>query len=384
MDSDIGLYLHIPFCRSKCPYCDFYSVAALPNHTEDHLLMESYTQALCIKITTWGERLPEKRLGSVYFGGGTPSLLGAKRIAALLNSVAAAFRFAERMEITLECNPSDAGGTGGFDFRGAALAGVNRISLGLQSAVDAERAALGQRGSVRDAERALERARQAGIGNLSLDVMLGIPNRLPERMQSRKSLLDSIAFCAAQDVPHVSAYLLKLESGTALHTKQASLAFPEEEAFCALYLSACEALEDTGLRQYEISNFARPGWESRHNLRYWNAEEYLGLGPAAHSFLDGKRFYYPRDLRGFLANGEPFPDGKGGSFEEYAMLRLRLTEGLTQSTVRARFGHGIPEPLLQRAAGFAAQGLVTLSPEAVALTRQGFLLSNRIIADLLG
>lgn len=362
----IGLYLHIPFCRGKCPYCDFYSMRA------DAARMDTYTQALEETLAAWAARTG-RAADTLYFGGGTPSLLGGKRIASLVDTARAHYGLADA-EITVECNPSDADGR---LFEMLARAGVNRISLGLQSAVDEERKALGRRAGVGEVAECIRLAKAAGITNLSLDLMLGIPG------QTVDSLRRSIDFCVQAGVTHISAYLLKIEDGTAFARRQEKLALPDEDAVCDFYEQACESLSEAGFRQYEISNFAQPGFESRHNLKYWNAEEYLGLGASAHSFLEGKRFFYPRDIDAFLRGAAPVPDGEGGGFEEYAMLRLRLTEGLREDLLSRRYGYGIPDEMRRAAQQLAGYGLLEQDGGGIRLTRKGFLLSNAVIAELL-
>lgn len=334
--------------------------------------MDTYMRALQNSMAQWAERAGWAA-DTLYLGGGTPSLLGGARIAALVQT-ARDYYGLRGAEVTAECNPSDADGR---LFEMLAQAGVNRISLGLQSAVEEERKALGRRAGVKEAVEAIRLARAAGIPNLSLDLMLGIPG------QTAESLRRSIDFCAQAGVHHISAYLLKIEEGTLFARRQASLALPEEDAVCALYEQACEALEAAGFRQYEISNFAQPGCESRHNLKYWNAEEYLGLGASAHSFLEGKRFFYPRDLQSFLRGEEPIQDGEGGSFEEYAMLRMRLAEGLQEEAVRQRYGCGIPPQMRESARRMEQYDLLCQDEGGIRLTRKGFLLSNTVIAELL-
>lgn len=366
MREPIGLYLHIPFCRGKCPYCDFYSMRA------DETRMDTYTQALLRSMAEWAGA-SQRRADTLYFGGGTPSLLGGGRIAALIAGARSHFGLANA-EITVECNPSDAGGR---LFEQLAQAGVNRVSLGLQSAEDAERRALGRRAGVQETEACIRLARAAGIENLSLDLMIGVPG------QTAESLRRSIEFCAQAGARHISAYLLKIEEGTAFGRQRDTLALPDEDTVCDFYEQAADLLAQAGFQQYEISNFAQPGFESHHNLKYWNALEYLGLGASAHSFLGGNRFFYPRDLAAFLHGDAPVPDGEGGGFEEYAMLRLRLTEGLLESLVRRRYGHGIPPAMREAASPLEACGLVRQDEAGVRLTRKGFLLSNTVIAHLL-
>lgn len=357
----IGLYIHFPFCASKCPYCDFYSAPA------DEGVMDAYTLAVIDAVRSWQAR--GKRFGTVYFGGGTPSLLGARR----LTAIADCLREEPVREFTVECNPSRV--EDGL-FAALAASGVTRISMGLQSAVNRERRALGRTADAQTVERRVMQAYSAGVTDLSLDLMLGIPG------QSVDSLTRSVSFCTSLPVTHVSAYLLKIEPGTPFYRRRESLQLPDEDTVCALYLHAVRTLEDAGLYQYEISNFAQPGREGKHNLQYWDDRPYVGIGPAAHSFVDGKRFYYPRDTAAFLRGEPPIPDGTGGGFAEYAMLRLRLTEGLTRQGVIQRFGTDIPPSLYARAARLPPR-LLTADDSGIRLTPEGFLLSNAILADIL-
>lgn len=357
--------MHIPFCRSKCPYCDFYSLKA------DESVKELYVNVLKNRITAEMSKFPCKA-DTLYIGGGTPSVLGAENLGEIVKS-ALPFLTSDA-EITVECNPF---GLNEDFFNTLSFYGVNRISMGLQSANDSERRALGRLSDSETVKQAVLSAQSADISNISLDVMLGIPR------QTEKSLSETLDFCLSLSVPHISAYILKLEEGTVFYNRQNSLSLPNDDAVADLYLQACETLEENGIMQYEISNFAKSGYESRHNLKYWNCEEYLGLGPAAHSFLGGKRFYFERDLSGFLNSSKPIQDGDGGDFTEYAMLRLRLTEGLLQDDTEKRFGHKIPEEMIKKSAFFADNGLMESDKAGIRLTRKGFLLSNSILAEIL-
>ncbi len=258
-----------------------------------------------------------------------------------------------------------------------AKAGANRISMGMQSAVDEERKALGRQADREQVKRAVELVKSAGINNFSLDLMLGIPR------QSVDSIRKSVDFCAESGAKHVSSYLLKIEQDTPFAKVEKLLELPDEDECCDIYFASCEFLADYGYKQYEISNFAAPGYESRHNLIYWDCREYLGLGASAHSFFGGKRFYFERDINSFIEKSEPIQDGDGGSFEEYAMLRLRLNEGLQSDQVRARFGFDIPREMLERARKFEKNGMVKITEDSISLTPKGFLVSNTIIANLL-
>lgn len=370
-----GLYIHVPFCKSKCPYCDFYSFSS------DEETKDAYTGALIACME--GYRQQDVGIDTVYFGGGTPSLLGAERVCALLDAASRNFTLAADTEITLEANPAD-------DLReffaSAKAAGVNRISLGVQSASEEELRLLGRRHSMVQVERCIEHVRAAGIERLSLDVMLGVPN------QTVQSLNGTLARLVAFSPEHISAYMLKIEEGTPYAhiisgSEHQSLftadALPDEDLTADMYLQTCEYLEKCGYMQYEISNFAKPGEESRHNLKYWNGEEYIGIGAAAHSFFGKRRFYYPRDAAGFIAGTAPVDDGEGGSEEEYAMLRLRLCDGLRRDLWQARFGSDIPQSMFENARKFAKNGLVQVDEHSIRLTRKGFLLSNAVIAHII-
>lgn len=366
----IGLYLHIPFCRQKCSYCDFYSFSASEEQKD------RYCDCLRSSILTSCAALQQQKVckaNTLYIGGGTPSCLGAKRLETLVNTAKSAI-LTEDAQITVECNPF------GLDedfFKILNGCGVNRISIGLQSAVDGERVVLGRISDKNQAEKAVLAAQKAGIFNISLDIMLGIPN------QDKESLSRTADFCLQLGVPHISAYMLKLEEGTPLYRNAGKYSFPDEDMTADLYLQLCENLSSHGIMQYEISNFAKPGYESRHNLKYWRCEEYLGLGPSAHSFIDGKRFYYPRDWEYFLDGKPPVPDGNGGGFEEYAMLALRLSEGLSEERVIKRYGHKIPMSMREKARRFESGGFLISDSSGIRFTRKGFLVSNSLLAELL-
>jgi oxygen-independent coproporphyrinogen-3 oxidase len=366
MEKNLGIYIHVPFCGSKCPYCDFYS--ARPSQGE----LEEYIAGMEKRLREYGTKYA-RPVDTVYLGGGTPSLLGGEGIGRILSACRQFFPVLPQAEISCEVNP----GLAPDFFPLAAKAGVNRISMGLQSADPEELRFLGRRHSPQDVVRAVAAAREAGIENISLDLMMALPG------QKEETLARSIDFCASLQVPHISAYLLKVEEGTPFFER--GVAPPEEDRAADLYLMAAEALEEAGYRQYEISNFSIPGLESRHNLKYWRCQEYLGLGPSAHSFVDGRRFYFPRDTRAFLRGEDPVDDGEGGDFQEFAMLALRLWEGVRREDCLARFpgGETLFRRLREQAAKIPAQaGLVRWTEDSVSLTRKGFLLSNQLICRL--
>ena len=273
----------------------------------------------------------------------------------ILQAVRDHFAIDPAAEITVECNPSkDLTG----DMEQYAAAGINRVSIGMQSAVDRERFALGRRAGSVEVARTVAAAKAAGITNISLDVMLGTPKQTPD------SLEETFAFIARMQVTHISAYLLKIEPGTPFDRLQAKLALPEEDTVCQMYLQTVERLGQLGFAQYEISNFARPGYESRHNLKYWLLEPYLGLGPSAHSLWNGRRFYFDRD---WIWQDE----GPGGDREEQILLGLRLNRG-------------IPEDWLTRdPTPYIAGGFMRRANGRISLTPRGMLVSNTILAELL-
>ena len=366
----LGLYIHVPFCAAKCPYCDFYSTPCF-----DDDLLDRYTSALCERLDRAAEAL-NQQADTLYFGGGTPSLLGGRRLATLIDRAAAGFGLSDA-EITLEANPADDLADTLATF---AAAGGNRLSLGMQAANDRELAALGRRHRIGDMHRTVEDAHRAGVDNLSLDVMLATPG------QTEESVWQAAETCRALGAKHVSAYLLKIEEGTPFAGRREELTLPEETA-AERYLLACRIFEEAGFAQYEISNFSRPGYESRHNLKYWNSEPYLGLGPAAHSFLSGKRWEYPRDLTAFLAGASPVAEDEEATVTdaspvEYAMLRLRLVKGLTEEDFQTAFGTPIPARW-KKAAAALPRRLVQCDERGICLTREGFLLENPITAKIL-
>ncbi len=359
----VGLYIHIPYCLQKCNYCDFYSLA-------DPKTAGEYGFCVQGALSRLATRYP-RRADTVYLGGGTPTMMPPGVLASVLDTARKQFRFVGG-EITCEINPGE-----GYPTRVEDLAamGVNRLSVGLQSAVPEELAVLGRRHTPLQVKQCVQQAKASGITNCSVDLMWGIPG------QTVESALKSVEFALSLDPAHISAYLLKIEENTPFGKHPPVL--PPDDTVCDIYEGCCERLEQAGFPRYEISNFARPGFESRHNLKYWNCEETLGIGPAAHSFMEGKRFYYPRDLAGFMADDAPVDDGAGGDFTEYAMLQLRLATGLQEAACHRRFGYGIPHELLRKAKPMVEHGLMTWDGNALALTVKGNLVSNEILAVIL-
>lgn len=368
MKSKFGLYLHVPFCASKCSYCDFYSFAG------GTAQMDAYGQAMLCRMAQAAPALSGRIADTVYFGGGTPSLLGAERLRALLDGARAAFEIAPDAEITVECNPDS------MDDRlldGLRAAGVNRLSIGVQSAHAHELQLLGRRHSFAQAQDAVRRAQAHGFSNISLDLMYGLPGQTAAQlMQSAQALL-------ALSPAHLSCYALKLEPGTPL-ARQAPV-LPDEDTQADTYLALCALLEQAGYEHYEISNWAKPGLRSRHNSRYWVLSDYLGLGPGAHSLLDGRRTVYPRDLAAFCAGAPPEEEEAVAGFAawtEFLMLGLRTADGVCGTAFERRFGRSFA-PYAARLAALAPHGLTAPVPGGWRLTEQGFLVSNLILTDVL-
>jgi len=328
--------------------------------------MDAYCAALAASLRAAAPQAADHAVDTVYFGGGTPSLLGAARLAALLETVTDGYAVAPGAEITFEANPESAGGVSALrTLRGA---GFNRISLGMQSADDAELRAVGRVHSARDTEEAVAAARAAGFNNLSLDLIFGLP------AQTRARWRANLAAALALAPEHLSCYALKVEPGTPLYARRDEAALPDDDAQADMYLDAAELLPARGYAQYEISNFARPGRESRHNLKYWTLGEYLGFGPGAHSDFGGRRFAAARELDAFLAGRTVYSEDAAIPPRERAaervMLGLRTARGLPAEALAGA------ETVLRDC---AAHGLAEQSGGFWHLTAQGFLVSNAVI-----
>ena len=367
-----GIYIHIPFCKSKCPYCDFYSYRC--NGEE----MSLYVEALLNEINTL-ERVSEFvkepfNADTLYLGGGTPSVLSGEELYKIITTAMERFSISDDSEITVECNPnSDIEHILPYLLK----AGVNRISLGLQSAVDKERKALGRQSDKKRVREVIELLKSNGITNISLDVMLGIP------YQTKESLKETLDFVIESGVPHISAYMLKIEEGTHFYKNYDKYDFPDDEKTIEFYNQCADALEDAGVIHYEISNFAKEGFESRHNTKYWELENYLGIGPGAHSYFNGKRFYFQSDTQGFINGERAVFDDLGGDAEEYIMLKLRLKKGFSLSELEKLYGKKPLVKIKEKAPFLKEQGLVDFDGDRITLTRKGYLLSNSVICELI-
>ncbi len=359
MTNSIGLYIHVPFCLQKCSYCDFYSVALNDG------VKKEYVTALIREIKQWGGKI-SRPIDTVYFGGGTPSLI-AEYLPEIMDAAKSSFSVCGNAEITIEMNPAD---NSRMVLSNAKKAGVNRLSIGVQSGNDRELEALGRRHTVKDAQNTVATARDMGFNNISLDLMLGLPDSNAETLEK------SLRFVTNLNPEHISCYILKIEENTPFFKQIDNLNLPGEDSVAEQYIRMCAFLKEKGYYHYEISNFSKKAMESRHNLKYWNCEEYLGLGPAAHSFLDGKRFYYSRNLTDFISGAIPLPDSDGGDREEKIMLKLRLKEGLETSFIDM-------QKFYRKCKLLTDNGLLRVENNRIILTDKGMLLSNSIIMKIL-
>ena len=373
----LGIYVHIPFCRSKCDYCDFYSVTDI-----DQQIIDGYLDAVCDHIRETGPLAPNYRVDTVYFGGGTPSYFGAEGLAAILSMIRRSFDVASDAEITFEANPDSINPKLLRRLHGE---GFNRVSLGVQCSDNAILEAIGRPHDFEQAVDAVKMIRKAGFKNLSLDLIYGLPDQDLEAWQ--KTLHDIIAL----QPEHISCYGLTLEEGTPMHQRQHQMKLADDDMQIDMYLSTVEILRSKGYKQYEISNFCKRHRESKHNMKYWTGGEYLGFGPDASSDFAGKRFSIIRDLPGYItgirSGGQvlreiqtvPHRERAG----EYLMMHLRTTYGISGEEYEKRFllpFAPIEKALEQcRQQGHALRGI----DGRWHLTAEGFLLSNTIITDLM-
>ena len=373
----LGIYIHVPFCRSKCQYCDFYSLAC-----PEKKLKHRYIKAVCAHIRETGPQAPGYRVDTVYFGGGTPSMLSPDALAAILTAIRQSFDVSPRAEITFEANPDSI--TPRL-LRRLRSEGFNRVSLGIQSDNDAMLERLGRPHDYAQAVDAVKRIRRAGFKNLSVDLMYGLPG---QELEGWKKTVENVLKLCPE---HISCYGLKVEENTPLYARQDECNLPDDDAQADMYLAAVEILKEKGYRQYEISNFAQREKASRHNLKYWNGGEYLGFGPDASSDFAGKRFSVVRDIRAYikgihtggqvLRESQQIHDRERAG--EYLMLRLRTSAGIDRTEYEKRYLLSF-EPLEKILQLACQHGLAQSNGKGgYRLTPQGFLLSNSIISDLL-
>lgn len=375
MGKRLGIYIHIPFCAGKCGYCDFYSLAGRDRKMPD------YQSALLSHISESTDSAKSFEIDTVYFGGGTPSYYGAKRIVEILDELKLQGNLRLDSEITVEVNPDSVKYD---DLKLMRKAGINRLSVGVQSANNDLLKMIGRRHNFRQVQTAMENARRAGFENVSLDLIYGLPS------QTKADWAETISKALELHPEHLSCYALKLEEGTPMYQYAGSPLIPDDDEQADMYLYAVETLSHFGLEQYEISNFAAPGFESRHNLKYWTMGDYMGFGPGAHSYVGGVRYSYVRDLDRYIAavKGDQqiideyevcLPVQKAA---EYIMLGMRTTRGISEEEYH-RIYLSDWTPLERKFEEFEKKGWAERDGNRWHLTPSGFLVSNSLIISMI-
>jgi len=375
----LGIYIHIPFCKSKCGYCDFCS------HPPKEEETERYLNALMLNIQDFSGAAEKYVVDTVFIGGGTPTMLSKKQMRALVECIRSSFKLEKDAEFTVEANP----GTVDKRYLSSLInMGVNRISFGLQSAHDNELRALGRIHTRDEFLASYKAARAAGFKNINIDLMYGIPHQTKESFSKTLQLVKELA------PEHISVYGLKIEEGTPFFNMRDSLPLPDEESEYRMYREAHSSLTNAGYKHYEISNFARRGYESKHNLRYWRDELYLGFGVSAHSYFGGQRYAYTDDIEKYMLEME-HPKNMADILSEctdidvftqeaeFVMLRLRLFDGLVLSEYRNIFGRDFVLKYGERIKRFVDGGFMTLDAHRLAFTVKGMYVSNYILSEIL-
>lgn len=369
----IGLYLHIPFCLRKCSYCDFSSFSNVDSDTR-----AGYIAALVREIQTY-KRDERIALNSVFFGGGTPSLLEPNELVKIHRAIEDTFDLDGDTEYTLEANPKTLSPD---KLKAYIECGVNRISIGMQSIHENELKILGRIHSYDDFLKAYNMVSDAGINNINVDVMYSIPEQTPDSLRATLSAVASLR------PTHISAYSLIIEENTPFYNQRDTLPLPSELEENKMYAILCDRLARWGYNHYEISNYARCGFESRHNLKYWRAEEYIGVGLSAYSYFNRHRYGNTSDLSEYLSENqrnyiyEEYIDRKSAEYE-YAMLRLRLSEGFSLSDYQSRFGKSFLLGRREKIDEYIKMGYMKEEDGRISLTERGFYVSNTILSDLL-
>ena len=371
-----GLYIHIPYCKSKCTYCDFYSTPQVET-------MEQYVHSLLCEARLRKNEIDSEQVSTLYIGGGTPSVMPTSMLTTLITGLDKVFGLKNVEEFTIEVNPDDV--TTHYVTALRAL-GVNRVSMGVQSFNDDELQAINRRHTAKQAIHAVNSIKDAGIDNVSVDLIYGLPG------QSLDSWQHNVEQAIALDVQHISAYCLSYEKGTRLWAmrEQGKVMETSDELCIAMYENLVKSLKKAGFEHYEISNFALPGFRSRHNSSYWNFTPYLGLGAAAHSYDGNVRRYNPSSIRQYI---KALSGGSTAYSEEHLelwerhddeiMLRLRTSDGLDTTLFEHRYGQKACENLLSKSKPLIEQGLLNKDNNTLILTHKGVMLSDNIIRNLM-
>ncbi len=372
-----GLYIHIPFCESKCIYCDFYSMA-----NNNHLI-DKYINALLVEAVLRKNELNSETLTTVYLGGGTPSLLSITQLSKILNGLKKVFDFSEVEEFTIEVNPDD---VTAYYIQQAKSLGINRVSMGVQSFSDEDLRFMNRRHTAKQATDAIHIIKKAGIDNISIDLIYGIPGQNFEIWQNNVDTAISLS------VQHISAYTLMYEDGTRLSVMRSlgKITEVDDDVVAAMYDYLVAQLKSNGYTHYEISNFALPGFHSRHNSSYWNLTPYLGLGVAAHSFDGTVRRYNPSNLKKYL---DALGEGKlcvevenitqAEKYDEYVMLRLRTADGIDADELMHRFGEEYYQFFIEKAKPLVSEGSLINENGRYYIPENHIMISDNITCDLL-
>ena len=393
--NSLALYVHIPFCETKCPYCDFNTYSKIEP------LIPSYVSAILVEIENWGRVLERPYVHSVFFGGGTPSYLPAEDINLLMTAIRVNFNCNVLREATLEANPGDLTDEKLLAYREA---GLNRLSIGVQSLDDGLLALIGRRHSAEQAVRAYQAALDSGFDNVSIDLMYGLPYQSLEQWE--RTLKTSVTLRP----PHISMYCLTLEPGTPMQKQVETGRLPEPNPDLAadMYKLAEQTMKSEGYRHYEISNWAHPGNESIHNLTYWRNLAYLGVGPGAHSYLEGHRFWNLKSPAEYVRRLESTQSGyhSGSSLNaehikampvvkeveivdrrlemaETMMMGIRLDIGIAEREFAARFGLSPHQVYPNALARLQSEGLIDSADGSVQLTARGRLLGDEVFSRFL-
>ncbi|MGI6421104.1 MAG: radical SAM family heme chaperone HemW [Syntrophomonadaceae bacterium] len=378
-DQGLGLYIHIPFCLKKCNYCDFYS---LPVQTG---ILQRYVRAVVKELELRARDVEDRRIKSVYLGGGTPSLLSPSELSLIINSINLNWDLDNEAEVSLEANPASLNGKA-LEF--IHKAGFNRISLGVQSFQDRDLQILGRSHSSQEAWQSIELIKNSGFSNLNLDLIYGIPGQTIDKWQ------ETLAQALDARPAHLSVYLLQLDEEVPLsrYIKAGHYQLCDEDTEAQMYQLAIQMIEKAGLFQYEISNFARPGYECQHNLGYWKANEYLGIGPGAVSFQGNRRYINKKNLLEYLGCLEKDQEPETEELEfmdaqelaaDAIILGLRLCTGIKLKDLVQTYGINELNYYKDIIEGFINQGLLEMDKGYLRLSRKAYFLSNQVICHFL-
>lgn len=372
-----GLYIHIPFCESKCIYCDFYSMS-----NNNHLI-DKYIDTLLVEAVLRKNELNSETLTTIYLGGGTPSLLSITQLSKLVNGLKKVFDFSDVEEFTIEVNPDDV--TADYIQQAKSL-GINRVSMGVQSFNDEDLRFINRRHTAKQATDAIHIIKEAGIDNISIDLIYGIPG---QNIEKWKNNVDTAILLLVQ---HISAYTLMYEEGTRLSVMRSlgKITEVDDDVVAAMYDYLVAQLKSNGYTHYEISNFALPGFHSRHNSSYWNLTPYLGLGVAAHSFDGTVRRFNPSNLKKYL---DALGEGKlyvevenitqAERYDEYVMLRLRTADGIDADELMHRFGEEYYQFFIEKTKPLVSEGYLINENGRYYIPENHIMISDNITCDLL-